>query len=111
MPWAECHQLSELALILDAVPIGFRNALLRSAIAFEPALDFETSYIVGEVRSLLIDSLAQLFGFRVTIASPANQQIVNAIGDFESCHDPAAVQLAVCDMLECLAATSSNSEE
>ena len=111
--WSECPQLGELALIIDAVPIALRVPLLQSAVAFEPASDFEAGYIVGEIRSRLVDSLVQLFGRFATTKCTAMALLPGvdvAICRFASCGDPAEVQLAVCDLLECIALAVSTNE-
>ena len=111
--WSACPQLSELALIMDAVPPALRMSLLQSAIGFIPQSDSETSYIVGEVRSLLVDCLAAVFGRSLRTKFTSTDQLPDldqVIFRFSSCQDPADVQLAVCDLLECLAVTASLNE-
>jgi hypothetical protein len=61
--WSQCPLLSKLALMIDALPHELRIPIVHSAIAFEAA-DLETGYVVGEIQSLLVDSLAQLYGCR-----------------------------------------------
>ena len=108
MKWAECKLLSELALIIDAVPVGLRVPLLRSALSFDTDGDFESSYFIGEVRSLIFDSLAQKFRLlhkpRVGLRGP---DVDRTVERFTSCRDPAEVQLAVCDLLESVAMLAS----
>ena len=111
--WSECPQLGELALIIDAVPIALRVPLLQSAVAFEPASDFEAGYIVGEIRSLLVDCLAAVFGRSLRTKFTSTDQLSDVdqvIFRFSSCQDPADVQLAVCDLLECIALAASANE-
>jgi hypothetical protein len=111
--WSACPQLSELALMLDAVPPGLRMPLLQSAIGFIPESDFETSNIVSEIRSVLVDCLAAVFGRSLRTKFTSTDQLSDVeqvIFRFSSCQDPADVQLAVCDLLECLAVTASLNE-
>ena len=110
--WSACPRLSELALIMDAVPPALRMSLLQSAIDFMPESDFETSYIVGEIRYLLVDCLAAVFGrsLRTRFTTDQLSDLDQVICRFSSCQDPADIQLAVCDLLECLAVTASLNE-
>ena len=103
MRWSQCPQLSELALMIDALPHELRIPIIHSAIAFE-AEDLQSSYLVGEIRSLLVDSSAQLFG-RLNSRWPNSDGTVDldeAISALSACQDPAAVQLVVCDLLEAM---------
>lgn len=101
--WSQCSQLSELALMIDAIPHELRTPIVHSAIAFEAA-DLESGYVVGEIRSLLVDSLAQLYGCVVSLwrGSDGIQDLDEAILPLSACQDPAAVQLVVCDLLEAM---------
>jgi hypothetical protein len=101
--WSQCPQLSELALMIDAFPHELRIPIVHSAIALEAA-DLETGYVVGEIRSLLVDSLAQLYGCRNSLwrGSDGIPDLDEAISPLSACQDPAAVQLVVCDLLEAM---------
>ena len=101
--WAQCPQLSELALMIDAIPPELRPSIVRAAITFERT-DQPCAYFVGEIRSLFIDSLAHLFGdFTASLLHGAGRCNLEPLSQLSTCHDPAAVQLAVCDLLETLA--------
>lgn len=101
--WSQCQQLSELALMIDAIPHELRTSIIRAAIEAE-ATDEQASHFVGEVRSLLIDSLAQLFGHLDPFEArdTSGNQLSNEILQLSDCQDPAEVQLGVCDLLESL---------
>ena len=104
--WSDCNQVAELALLIDAMPAELRIPIVNSAIKFESMSDFQSSYLIGEIRSLIVDTLAQLFDCFVSLEIQAEgmpPSIANAVFALASSPDPAAVQLAVCDLLECLA--------
>ncbi len=111
--WSECRHLSELALLIDAAPTAQRVPLLQLAITCESATELETGNIVGEIRSLLVNCLAQVFdGFLTTKITAMEQRpdLDLVLCWFELCRDPAEIQLAVCDLVECLALMASVSE-
>ncbi len=111
--WSECRHLSELALLIDAAPTAQRVPLLQLAITCESATELETGNIVGEIRSLLVNCLAQVFGGFLTTKITAMEQRPDldlVLCWFELCRDPAEIQLAVCDLVECLALMASVSE-
>ena len=111
--WPECRHLSELALLIDAAPTALRIPLLQLAITCESASELKTGNIVGEIRSLLVNCLAQVFdGFLTTKITAMEQRpdLDLVLCWFELCRDPAEIQLAVCDLVECLALMASVSE-
>ena len=108
--WSECRHLSELALLIDAAPTALRIPLLQLAITSESASELKPGNIVGEIRSLLVNCLAQVFGGFLTTKITAMEQLPDldlVLCRFELCRDPAEIQLAVCDLVECLALTAS----
>ena len=70
-------------------------------------------YIVGEIRSLVVDGVHQLFGQSVSSKYQTLAQgfdVDQLLSDFAYCGDPAAVQLVVCDLMECIALAARASE-
>ena len=111
--WSECKQISELALLIDGMPPAHREEIVRAAVKFEARSELETSYIVGEIRSLVVDGVAQLFGPVVASKFQTLAQCLDldhVMSDFASSGDPATVQLAVCDLIESIASVANVSE-
>ena len=111
--WAECQQVSELALLIDALPPGHRSEIARAALTFEATSKLSSGYIVGEIRSLIADSVAQLFGHSIATklgATTHTVEFTQALAEFAFCGDPARVQLAVCDLIECIVSAVNVSE-
>ncbi len=106
--WSECKCVSEFALMLDAITPELRAPLLQ-AVLFPGRTDFETSYVVGSLRSLLADSLLEAFGLNFmpqTELASASSRVSVYLKAFEVCVDPTQVQLAACDLLEWIAKDS-----
>ena len=111
--WSDCNQVAELALLIDAMPPSHRGEIVRAAVKFEPISELGGGYIVGEIRSLVVDGVDQLFGHSVSSKFQTLAQgfdLDQLLSDFAYCGDPAAVQLVVCDLLECIALAASASE-
>ena len=111
--WSDCNQVAELALLIDAMPPSHRGEIVRAAVKFEPTSELDGGYIVGEIRSLVVDGVAQLFGHSVSSKFQTLAQgldLDQLLSDFAYCGDPAAVQLVVCDLLECIALAARASE-
>ena len=111
--WFECKQISELVLLIDAMPPAHREEIVRAAVRFETTPELDASYIVGEIRSLVVDGVAQLFGPVVASKFQTLAQCLDldhVMSDFASSGDPATVQLAVCDLIESIASAANVSE-
>ena len=94
--WSDCNQVAELALLIDAMPPSHRGEIVRAAVKFEPISELDGGYIVGEIRSLVVDGVDQLFGHSVSskFQTPAQGfDLHQLLSDFAYCGDPAAVQL------------------
>ena len=112
--WSECQPVAEVALMLDALPPDHRAPILNAAVRFEPGSDFSESYLVGEIRVLIVDSIVQLYGQAVAtrfenIAKSVDHDDLFSQLAFHS--DPAVMQLAVCDLLEHIAVEVSHHEQ
>ena len=106
MHWSACQSVRELALLLDAMPAQYREQIVRAAVGSEPTSTLEVSSVVGEVRSLIDDSVADLYGSNVSLRVESRALIVElgkALRRLTGCGDPAAVQLVVCDLIEVIA--------
>ncbi len=111
--WSDCNQVAELTLLIDAMPPSHRGEIVRAAVKFEPISELGAGYIVGEIRSLVVDGVAQLFGHSVSSKFQTLAQCLDLdqlLSDFAYCGDPAAVQLVVCDLMEWIALTVRASE-
>lgn len=111
--WSDCSQISELALLIDAMLPAHREEIVRAAVKFEATSELDTSYIVGEIRSLVVDGVAELFG--PVVASKFQNlgqclDLDHVMSDFASSGDPTTVQLAVCDLIESIASAANVSE-
>ncbi len=95
-------------MMVDAIAPELRAPLLQ-AVLFPGRTDFETSYFVGSLRSLLADSFLEAFGQRFmpqTESASASSQVEVYLQAFEVCVDATQVQPAVCDLLEWIAKES-----
>ena len=111
--WSDCNQVAELALLIDAIPSSHRGEIVRAAVKFEPKSELAAGYIVGEIRSLVVDGVDQLFGHSVSTKLQTLAQefdLDQLLSDFAYCGDPTAVQLVVCDLMEWIALTARASE-
>ncbi len=106
-PWSECHLASELALLIDSIPHSFRVSIIRSALWPSQEDSIRASYLVGEVRSLLVDAFPQLFGRMVTYPLPQLPELEELVRAFSGSQDPAQVQLLLCDFFETLASATA----
>ena len=88
--WSDCRQISELALLIDATPPAHREEIVRAAVKFEARSELETSYIVGEIRSLVVDGVAQLFG---PVVASKFQNLGSASTSITSCQTSHPVEI------------------
>jgi len=103
--WSTCSQLAELAILIDAIPAAFRSHLVEAALRTNGGQHHE-SYLVGELRSLIFDSVTQLYGpslSRSCFCEHRDAAWIQLPTSLQDGADPAAIQLAVCDLMEELA--------
>lgn len=87
--------LEELAQLVAAIPPAFRATLVRAAFKLDPTGDFETSYLIGELRAAIWRCLelahvdwdwAEIGEFARQRAVAADEQIesLNTVDDAEA---------------------------
>ena len=110
--WSQCHEASELANLIDALPRHVRLPILQAAFSFTSSHDLGNSYLVGVFRTQLFDCVLEFSGLKLNVVAghlPASD-LDRHLGVFAEAKDPAQVQLAVCDLLEFIGASVRTGE-
>lgn len=103
--FSESQALARLALLVDALPLYCREALLQACLGFSPSEILTSSDLVTACRSLLLQCVAERLAVGVNVRwirriDPS--ALTTYVAPVVAAQDPAQTALALCDLVQVL---------